>query len=85
MVMERVRSIGEWMAERGLSFDALLAASALEAKILEAIVQGRYTPSPRQRQCVAAALSVEPAQVAWGHTASVEHIHGHGPQFGRSP
>jgi hypothetical protein len=73
------------MAERGLGLRELLAASALDAKVLQAMVAGRYTPSPEQRRRVAAALGVEPTQVAWGHTTPVEHIQGHGPQFGRSP
>ncbi len=83
--MERVQSIAAWMAERGVTPEQLLAASGLDRKVLDAIVQGRYTPSPQQRLRVAAALGVESAQVAWGHTATVEHIQGHGPQFGRSP
>ena len=83
--MERIRSIAEWMAERGLDLDQLLAASGLERRVLEAIVHGRYTPSPQQRQRVAGALGLAPGQVAWGHTTPVEHIQGHGPQFGRSP
>ena len=83
--MEQIRSIAAWMAERGLGLDQLLTASGLERRVLEAIVQGRYTPSPQQRQRVADALGVAPGQVAWGHTTPVEHIQGHGPQFGRSP
>jgi transcriptional regulator with XRE-family HTH domain len=83
--VERARSIADWMAERGLRLDGLLAACGLDPRILEAIVRGRYTPSPQQRQRVAAALGVEPGQVAWGHVTPVEHIQGHGPQFGRSP
>jgi transcriptional regulator with XRE-family HTH domain len=83
--MERIRSIAEWMAERGLELDQLLAASGLERRVLEAIVHGRYTPSPQQRQRVAGALGLAPGQVAWGHATPVEHIQGHGPQFGRSP
>jgi transcriptional regulator with XRE-family HTH domain len=83
--MERIRSIAEWMAERGLDLDQLLAASGLERRVLEAILHGRYTPSPQQRQRVAGALGLAPGQVAWGHTTPVEHIQGHGPQFGRSP
>ena len=83
--MEPIRSIAEWMAERGLDLDQLLAASGLERRVLEAIVHGRYTPSPQQRQRVAGALGLAPGQVAWGHTTPVEHIQGHGPQFGRSP
>ena len=46
--MEQIRSIAEWMAERGLDLDQLLAASGLERRVLEAIVHGRYTPSPQR-------------------------------------
>jgi lambda repressor-like predicted transcriptional regulator len=73
------------MTERGVSMEGLLAAAALEKKILEAIVAGRYTASPQQRQRLAKALGVEPSQIAWGHLQEVEHMYGHGPQFGRSP
>jgi hypothetical protein len=83
--MDRVKSIAEWMAERGLTFAALLDAAALDRKVLQALIDGRYTPSPEQRRRVAAALSVEQQQIAWGHLAQVEHMYGHGPQFGRSP
>ena len=49
------------------------------------IAQGRYTPSPEQRQRLSAALGVGVDQVVWGHQTQVEHVYGHGPQFGRSP
>jgi hypothetical protein len=65
--------------------EALLRATALDKKVLQAIVEGRYTPSPLQRQRVAAALGVEPADIAWGHVNPIAHVYGHGPQFGRSP
>ena len=83
--MEKTRSVSEWMNERGLDFAGLLAASSLDRKVLDAILHGRYTPSPQQRQRLAAALGVEPDQITWGHTQQVEHMYGHGPQFGRSP
>ena len=60
-------------------------AAALERRVVEAIAQARYTPSPEQRRRLAAALGVSPEQVAWGHQAQVAHVYGHGPQFGRSP
>ena len=50
-----------------------------------AIVDGRYTASPEQRRSIAEALGVRPEQIAWGHTTQVDHMYGHGPQFGRSP
>ena len=83
--MERSRSITDWMAERNLRLEDLLESTGLDRKVLEAIIQGRYTASPQQRQRLAQALGVDMARITWGHTQQVEHIHGHGPQFGRSP
>jgi len=83
--MEKARSVTEWMAERGVTPEEVLASSALDRKVFDAIIHGRYTPSPQQRRRLAAALGVAPEQVLWGHTTSVDHMYGHGPQFGRSP
>jgi transcriptional regulator with XRE-family HTH domain len=83
--MSTVKSLAEWMTARGLSFDALVAASKVEPRVVQAIACGRYTPSPQQRQSLAAALGVAADEVAWGHVTQVEHMYGHGPQFGRSP
>jgi ribosome-binding protein aMBF1 (putative translation factor) len=83
--MKPIKSIAGWMTDRGMSLESLLQSSALDRKIVAAIVEGRYTPSPQQRQRLAAALGVDLEQIAWGHTAAVEHMYGHGPQFGRSP
>jgi hypothetical protein len=84
-VMAKLKTIAEWLAERGLCVADLVEASALDGRVVEAIAQGRYTPSPQQRQRLAAALGLRPEQVQWGHLAQVEHLYGHGPQFGRSP
>jgi transcriptional regulator with XRE-family HTH domain len=83
--MDKIQSLSEWMADRGLGMEQILEAAALDRKVLAAIINGRYTPSPQQRQRLATALGIQPEQVSWGHTAPVEHIYGHGPQFGRSP
>jgi hypothetical protein len=77
--------VSEWLAARGRTTTDLVAASVLERRIVEAIVAGRYTPSPEQRRALATALQTEVDQIAWGHAAGVQHIHGHGPQFGRTP
>ena len=83
--MLEVRAVSEWMAERGIDLAALIEASKLDDRVVGAVVAGRYTPSPEQRRRLAAALGVEVEQVAWGHVNPVAHVHGHGPQFGRSP
>jgi hypothetical protein len=83
--MEQVKTVAQWMAERGFGLAELVEASALDERVVEAIVLGRYTPSPQQRERLCVALGVGPDSVAWGHRNEVEHMYGHGPQFGRSP
>jgi hypothetical protein len=83
--MTQVKALAEWMAEGGMSLAGLIAASGLDARVVEAIAGNRYTPSPEQRRRLSAALGIDVHQVAWGHQAGVEHVYGHGPQFGRSP
>src|SRR5207253_11112663 len=83
--MSILKTVAEYMQQQGMDLDALVEASALDKRVVEAIVHNRYTPSPEQRQRLAAALGVAPDEVAWGHQAPVEHVYGHGPQFGRSP
>jgi transcriptional regulator with XRE-family HTH domain len=85
MVMAQAKTLTEWMTERGIRLSELVEASALDERVVAAIAHGRYTPSAQQRQRLSAALGIEPEQVLWGHVAQVEHMYGHGPQFGRSP
>jgi len=68
-----------------MSVDQLVAASKLEAKLVKAIVAGNYTPAPPERQRIAAALNLTVEDISWGHAVPVEHMWGHGPQFGRNP
>jgi ribosome-binding protein aMBF1 (putative translation factor) len=83
--MAEIKTAGQWMTDRGMSLAELMAASRLEQRIVEAIMHGRYTPSPQQRERLAAALGVATDQITWDHANPVEHMYGHGPQFGRSP
>lgn len=80
-----IKSVAEWMAERGLTLTQLAEVARLDDRIVAAIAAARYTPSPEQRQRVAAALGVTVEEVTWSHQAAVVHVQGHGPQFGRSP
>jgi hypothetical protein len=83
--MEKALPVRDWMAVRGLSLDDLIRLTALERKVVEAIVCGRHTPTGEQRRRVAEALRVDGDHVFWGHVHQVDHMYGHGPQFGRSP
>ncbi len=83
--MADVKTVVQWMAERKLTQDQIVASAGLDKRVVEAIVQGRYTPSPQERQRMAAALGVDWEQITWDHATAVDHLYGHGPQFGRSP
>ena len=64
--MPNVKSVADWLAERGMSLPELIEASRLDKRVVQAIVAGRYTPSPDQRQQIASALGVGTEMVAWG-------------------
>jgi hypothetical protein len=83
--MIETKAVSTWMAELGFDLAKLVEASGLERRVVEAIVACRYTPSPEQRRRLAHALGVESERIAWGHAVPVEHLYGHGPQFGRTP
>lgn len=83
--MNTQRTIPELLSELGLDVAQLAAKSELDSKVVEAIAAGRYTTSPLQRERIAAALGVTPADIRWGRAVDVDHMYGHGPQFGRSP
>jgi ribosome-binding protein aMBF1 (putative translation factor) len=79
-----MKPIGRHIEDAGVSVEQLVAATGLDAKLVNAIVSGNYTASPTQRQRLAAALGVSTDEISWGHTVPVEHLRGNGPQSGRS-
>ncbi|MDA1016393.1 MAG: helix-turn-helix transcriptional regulator [Planctomycetota bacterium] len=83
--MERLKTLAEWLQELEISTDDLVKQTGLERRVIEAIASGRYTTSPKQRERLGNALDVDPSMIQWGAPLGVDHMYGHGPQFGRSP
>jgi hypothetical protein len=83
--MDNPVSIDDLCAQHGLSPQQLAGRAGLDERRVLAIVAGRWTPSPEERDRVAAVFGLTRDQIAWGHKTAVDHIYGHGPQFGRSP
>jgi plasmid maintenance system antidote protein VapI len=83
--MDKLKTISEWMKDLDVEITQLVECSGLDKKVIEAIVAGRYTTSPSHRQRLSNALGVPPDMIRWCQTVEVEHMYGHGPQFGRSP
>jgi plasmid maintenance system antidote protein VapI len=79
-----MKPIARHIEDAGIDVDQLVAATGLDAKLVNAIVSGNHTASPSQRQRLAAALGVSTDEISWGHAVPVEHLRGNGPQSGRS-
>ncbi len=79
-----MKPVAWYLGERGMSVDELVAASRLDAKVVKALVSGKYTASPVQRARVAGALGVAVEEISWEHGVEVQHLRGNGPQVGRS-
>jgi len=71
------------MEEAGMNAVQLARAAGLDPKLVKTIAAGNYTPSPAQRQSLAAALGLTVDEIAWGHAVPVEYLRGNGPQTGR--
>jgi hypothetical protein len=83
--MDTLKTVDELCAENLLSHELLAEKASLDLKRVQAILEGRWTPSPAERDRVAAVFGLTRDQIAWGHKAQVAHLYGHGPQFGRTP
>jgi hypothetical protein len=83
--MESLKTVAQLCEEQSVTAGRLAEQSGLDESRVLAIVQGRWTPSPAERDRIAAVFGLTRADIAWSHTAPVSHIQGHGPQFGRSP
>ncbi len=73
------RSVADLCREHGLTVPELAERSTLEEGRVLAIVLGRWTPSPSERQKIAAAFGVAVENIAWGHKTPIQHLYGQGP------
>jgi len=60
--------------QSGMPLEDLAERAGLPLKRVEAIVFGRWTPSPQERQRVAAALSVPVEDIVWGHMMDPRNV-----------
>jgi transcriptional regulator with XRE-family HTH domain len=74
-----IRTVADLCREQNLSVAELAQRSGLDDGRVAAIALGRWTPSPAERQKIAAALGVAVDQIAWGHKTPIQHLYGHGP------
>jgi len=77
--MEPTKSVSDLCEESRIDVKTLAERSGLDEQRVLAIVLGRWTPSPAERDRVAAVFGLSRDQVAWGHKTPIQHIYGHGP------
>lgn len=72
-----IRTIDLLFEETGLSIEEIAERSKLECERIEAIAVGRWTPSPDERQRLAAAFGVMIDDISWGHSMAPRVIRYH--------
>jgi hypothetical protein len=77
--MEPSKSVAELCVDHGIDPKELAKRAALDEQRVLAIVLGRWTPSPAERDKVAAVFGLTRDQITWGHKTPIQHIYGHGP------
>jgi transcriptional regulator with XRE-family HTH domain len=73
------QSVIDHCQQQQITLAQLVEQSGLEQDRIAAILLGRWTPSPAERQAIADVLHVPINEVLWGHKTPVEHLYGHGP------
>jgi hypothetical protein len=79
ITMEGQKNVDELCVEHKIDVRKLAELAGLDEQRVLAIVLGRWTPSPDERDKVAAAFGLTRDQIAWGHKTPIQHIYGHGP------
>jgi hypothetical protein len=77
--MENLKHIQEIVQEQQMTAGTLAQKSGLDEQRVLAIVLGRWTPSPAERDRIAAVFGLARDQIIWGHKTPIQHIYGHGP------
>ena len=77
--MANLKIVSDLCEEHKLTSDQLAERSGLDPQRVLAIVLGRWTPSPEERDAVSSVFGLTRDQIAWGHKTPIQHIYGHGP------
>lgn len=72
-------SVDRLCVEHGIDAAQLAERSGVDVQRVTAIVLGRWTPSPEERQAIAAVFGVTRDRIAWGHKTPIQHLYGQGP------
>jgi hypothetical protein len=77
--MDAPKSVDDLCREQQMDYRQLAEKAGLDEQRVLAIVLGRWTPSPQERDRVAGVFGLTREQISWGHKTPIQHIYGHGP------
>jgi len=60
--------------QTGLAIEDIAERAKLPVERVAAIAEGRWTPSPDDRERIAAAFGVPVAEISWGHTMNPRNV-----------
>jgi hypothetical protein len=72
-----MKTIDVILDDQQLSLAWLAETSGLPCERTEAIVDGRWLPSPHERRLIAEALGLSVDDVSWGHTMNPRNVRYH--------
>jgi hypothetical protein len=72
-------TVDQLCADLQIDAGQLAERSGIDEHRVRAILLGRWTPSPQERDAIATVFGLTRDQIAWGHKTPIQHIYGHGP------
>jgi transcriptional regulator with XRE-family HTH domain len=69
-----MKTVEHLLEETGLTIETLAERAGMEADRAAAIADGRWTPSPPERERIAAAFGLPVEEISWGHTMNPRNV-----------
>jgi transcriptional regulator with XRE-family HTH domain len=69
-----MKTVEHLLEETNYSIEEIAQRAGLPPERVLAIADGRWTPSPRERERIAAAFGVPVEEISWGHTMNPRNI-----------
>jgi transcriptional regulator with XRE-family HTH domain len=76
---EAIRTVAQLCLEHAMDAQQLAERSGVDERRVAAIVLGRWTPSPEERDAIAAVFGLTRDDLVWGHVTPIQHLYGQGP------
>jgi transcriptional regulator with XRE-family HTH domain len=73
------KALDQLCLDHGIDARQLAQRAGVDEQRVLAIVLGRWTPSPEDRDRIAAVFGLTRDQIVWGHKTPIQHIYGQGP------